>query len=375
MTLRPGTLLLDRYEVRAMVEEGAWGACWLATDRRFGREVEVRSISLPDARSEFAMAEFHRRTSALAAQLHPRIQTLLDVAIEAPFAHIIAKPTHGRSLEEHLWHGPRSWLEAKKVLEGVLSLLELAHAKALPHLRLTPAAVMIAPDGAIGLRHFSQGPGDVLPQSDPHVDPSGMSGEGGPSADLFACGALVADLLGDDPTQWPDEARQIHRLLTQAERHLRPASARAAMALLAPPPQAVGPFSMRRWRWIAVLLAVGALTGLGAWRFRSPRVLPSELEPSVRTPYLLAREHIARRGGDDLEKAEQLYSEVLRQAPSCSEAWSGAAVDQALLGVYGLRPRTQALAQAREFARRALAIDPQNGEAMAVQAYVEFRYE
>jgi serine/threonine protein kinase len=329
---------------------------------------------MPGAEDAAGLEEMQRRTSALAAQLHPRLQTLLDFVLWEGDAYTISKPMPGRSLADHLWQGPLPWPEARRILRGVLELLEIAHARALPHLHLDPSAVVLSPDGSICLRFFSQGPSDLPVPGDSHRAPELDRGEGGPSSDLYACGALIPDLLGADTALWPEEAARFHALLCHPDPRGRPASVRGARALLDVPAERSQPPS-RWWRMAAILTIAGGLAGWGAWHMRPSRVLPEQLEGEARSNYLLAREHFSRRTPADIQKAENTYLSVIRRVPTCSEAWSGLSSNQALLGVYGLLPRAEALAKARQSAQRALELDPRNAEAIAVQAYLDFRYE
>jgi tetratricopeptide (TPR) repeat protein len=371
MLLHPGTLLQDRYEIRGALE----AACWTATDLRLGREVLVRAIPLPPPDDTAAFAELERRTAALAALTHAGLQTLLDFVYFAGQAYAIAKPTLGHSLADHLWQGPLPWPEARRILDGVLHLLEAVHARGLPHLRLGAQAVLLEPDGGVTLRHFAQGRMDLLPHGDPHRAPELDRGEASIAADLFACGALVPDLLGSDSEAWPEEALRFQRLLCDPDPMLRPASAKAARALLdapAAPPE-------RRFRVNGRIAAAAflllALLGWGAHHFGRTRTSPLQLDPESRATYLQAREHFTRRTAEDLWKAEAGYRAVLARHPDCAEAWSGLAVDQALLGVYGLVPHREALAKARESVRRAQELDPRSGEAAVGAAYLDLRFE
>lgn len=374
MHLPRGTLLQDRYEIRCEIEVRGASTCWSATDLRFGCEVEVRSFPVPNQADEFALAEMQRRTSALAAQVHPRVQTLLDFVLWEGQAYVISKPMLGRSLADHLWHGPLPWPEARRILKGLLELLESAHARGVPHLHLEPSAVVLSTDGSICLRFFSQGPSDLPEPGDPHRAPELDRGEGGPTSDLFSCGALISDLLGADSTQWPEEAVRFHDLLCHPDPKGRPSSVRGALALLDVRGKPAEPPS-RWWRMAAIFAVAGGLAGWGAWHMKPSRILPEQLEGEARQNYLLAREHFSRRSPADIQKAENTYLSVIRRVPTCAEAWSGLSSNQALLGVYGLLPRAEALTKARQSAQRALELDPKNAEAIAVQAYLDFRYE
>jgi serine/threonine-protein kinase len=145
MPLRPGTLLQDRYEIRGALEDHAGASLWAAVDLKLGREVVVCGFPLPPSKEAQGRAELKRRTAALTAQIHPRLQTLLDFVMAEGQAFAITKPSLGRSLADHLWQGPLPWPEARRILDGVLALLEVAHTRGMPHLRTSPSTIVLDP--------------------------------------------------------------------------------------------------------------------------------------------------------------------------------------------------------------------------------------
>src|SRR5262249_36172576 len=74
--------------------------------------------------------------------------------------------------------------------------------------------------------------------------------------------------------------------------------------------------------------------------------------------------------GPWLEKARESFEAALARDPDYSLAHAGLADTFVMLGLYGLRPASEAWPRARAAAERALAIDDTNAEAHISLAYV-----
>jgi serine/threonine protein kinase len=74
-----GTVVAGRYELRAELGRGGFGAVYRGYDRTLGRDVAVKMVSFDDLiQPEAAMQRFRQEARAVAAFNHPNIVTAHD---------------------------------------------------------------------------------------------------------------------------------------------------------------------------------------------------------------------------------------------------------------------------------------------------------
>ena len=86
--------------------------------------------------------------------------------------------------------------------------------------------------------------------------------------------------------------------------------------------------------------------------------------------YLKGRHFWAKRTEADLQKAIDLFRSALDQDAAYAPAWAGIAAAWDVYAYSGYRPPFEAFPRAKDAARKALEIDPENAEALAVLAHV-----
>jgi adenylate cyclase len=93
--------------------------------------------------------------------------------------------------------------------------------------------------------------------------------------------------------------------------------------------------------------------------------------------YLLGRVHLSKRTGEEVLKAIDSFTQAVQKDTSFALAYAGLAECYTLAGNagYGSLPRDEAIAAAKKFARRAIALDESQAEAHASLAYVKFRID
>ncbi len=93
--------------------------------------------------------------------------------------------------------------------------------------------------------------------------------------------------------------------------------------------------------------------------------------------YLLGRVHLSKRTGEEVVKAIQFFEQAVHKDTAFALAYAGLAECYTLAGNagYGSLPRNQAIAAAKKFAGRAIALDESQAEAHASLAYVKFRID
>jgi tetratricopeptide (TPR) repeat protein len=98
-------------------------------------------------------------------------------------------------------------------------------------------------------------------------------------------------------------------------------------------------------------------------------------DPIAYTQYLIGRSQMAFRTAEGLRNAITSFSEAIRLDASFASAYVGLADAYALLNLYDRNPPENAYPMAKDFAKRALAIDDSLGEAHASMAYINFYHD
>ena len=155
----PGTVVGERYELRAPIGNGGMGTVWRATDTLLRREVAVKEVLLPptmpkseqDALCERTM----REARAAAALSHPSVVQVYDVVTDGDRPWIVMELLDARSLADMVIDdGPLAPRAVAKIGVAMLGALEVAHAAGVLHRDVKPANVLICADGRCVLTDF-----------------------------------------------------------------------------------------------------------------------------------------------------------------------------------------------------------------------------
>lgn len=264
--LKPGTVLRDRYEIRACVGQGGMGAVYRAADLRLdGRVCALKEISpepglSPDAREQ-AHQQFYREASTLARLDHPNLPKVSDYFTADGREYLVMDFVAGRDLRQLLEEELRAdrKLEEDRVLawtEQLCDALSYLHGQDTPvlHRDIKPANIKEAPGGLIKLVDFGlvkllmtddartitvmQGRGTAA--YTPLEQYGGDTGHTDVRSDIYALGATLYHLLTGQP---PADAKQ--RFLSPSSLvpprvlnpRISPATERAILAAIAMHPE------------------------------------------------------------------------------------------------------------------------------------------
>ncbi|MFG2040375.1 serine/threonine-protein kinase [Dactylosporangium sp. NPDC048998] len=198
-------LLSGRYRLIEPIGEGGMSVVWLAHDEILRRRVAVKLLGADLPGEPRLRAE----AQAAAVLSHPNVCAVYDYGVaEEPF--VVMELLDGVSLGTQLQHGPLSWQRAVEVCAFVAAALSAAHARGLVHRDVKPANIMLTGSGVkvvdFGIAAFVGVPSDAPAMGTPgYLAPERLAGEpGGPSADVYALGAvLFAALTGNQPQMPP----------------------------------------------------------------------------------------------------------------------------------------------------------------------------
>jgi serine/threonine protein kinase len=278
-----GTVVAGRYELRAELGRGGFGAVFRGYDRTLGRDVAIKIVSFGHlAQPDAAMQRFRQEARAVAAFNHPNIVTAHDFGEHDGSAYLVMELITGGSLADEQararmsgglsGNGRLAVDRVRAVADQVCAGLDAAHTAGLVHRDLKPANIMLsAATGAAKIVDFGivwVGRESRLTRDGDHVgtlryaapeqlDTGTVDGR----ADLYSLGCVLYELLAgrspyraETPADWisahlsavPTPLRSIrpevpegfaaliHQMLAK-EPARRPASAAAARAALHAP--------------------------------------------------------------------------------------------------------------------------------------------
>src|ERR1700754_4717450 len=101
-----GARIGDRYQLRAELGRGGFGAVWRAFDERLNRDVAVKIVSFEHfAEADAAMRRFRQEARAVAGLNHPNIVTAHDFGEHDGSAYLVMELIGGGSLVEEQARG------------------------------------------------------------------------------------------------------------------------------------------------------------------------------------------------------------------------------------------------------------------------------
>jgi TolB-like protein len=197
---------VGRYRLVRRVGEGGMGVVWAAEDPQLGRTVALKTLA-PQADAE-ARERLWREARTAASVSHPNLCQLFDVLEEDGRLYLAMELLAGETLADRLVQGRLGVDEAVRVATGVLAGLATLHERGIVHRDLKPSNIFLTPHGvkvldfglalpATEMRLTSPGVAMGTPQ---YMAPEQWRGESVTSAaDVFACGAIVFEMLAGRP--------------------------------------------------------------------------------------------------------------------------------------------------------------------------------
>src|SRR6202050_1942594 len=204
-----GSALDGRYELHAVLGEGAFGRVYRGLDRRLGRAVAVKVIKPWWAEDSEWVERFQREARLLARVSDPGVVQIYDIGHADEGPYYVAELVEGESLAERLQRGPLAPAEVRAVGEQLCRALASAHAQGVVHCDVKPANVLLTPTGAVKVGDFgvarlaegtSQAPTATVAGTPRYMSPEQARGRPTtPATDVYSAGVVLYEMLAGEP--------------------------------------------------------------------------------------------------------------------------------------------------------------------------------
>ncbi|NDE16308.1 serine/threonine protein kinase [bacterium] len=158
--LTPGTVLNQRYEIRALAGEGGMSTVYLALDRNLGgKKVAIKEMAVPARTPEEkadAIEQFRREARLLATLTHPNLVPVSELFEHGENAYLVMAYVDGHTLADVAEQRELSMREVVEFIDKVGEILEYLHEHEPPVLfrDLKPSNIMLDAYGQIRLIDF-----------------------------------------------------------------------------------------------------------------------------------------------------------------------------------------------------------------------------
>jgi serine/threonine protein kinase len=228
------------YDVERVLGRGAMGVVYLARDRRIGRRVALKTITLTPQQFDDSTSpkEFHsrlQREAEVSGSLqHPNIVTLYEAGYEDErISYLAMEYVEGETLLALIKAAAPAPIEleaALALIEDVLRGLAYAHAAGIIHRDIKPANILVTSEGRAKVADFgiarpknsSMTAAGALMGTPNYMSPEQVLGQPlTPKADVFSTGVLFFEMLtGIKPFVAGDLTEILHNILRQRVPHV-----------------------------------------------------------------------------------------------------------------------------------------------------------
>ena len=203
-----GRALNDRYELHALIGEGAFGRVYRGRDRRLARPVAIKVIKAWWSEQPDWVRRFEREAQLMASVSDPGIVQIFDVGYASEGLYYVTELVEGESVAARLRRGPLAISVARDVVEQLCRALAPAHARRVVHRDIKPANVLIASTGRVKVADFGVarllGRGDnvaaTVVGTPSYMAPEQARGRGTtPATDVYSVGVVLYEMLAGRP--------------------------------------------------------------------------------------------------------------------------------------------------------------------------------
>jgi len=210
---KPAWPVLTGYDILARVGRGGMGIVYKARQLSLNRIVALKFLSNRGHHWAEERTRFRIEAEAVARLQHPNIVQIHEVAEQDGQPFLVLEYVEGGSLAKRLARSPLAAAAAARIGISVARGIHAAHQQGIVHRDLKPANVLLTADGVPKIADFglakrleaSDGPtpsGSAVLGTPSYMAPeqaSGKSRAAAPAVDVYACGAILYDLVTGRP--------------------------------------------------------------------------------------------------------------------------------------------------------------------------------
>jgi hypothetical protein len=204
-----GRALDGRYELHAVIGEGAFGRVYRGYDRRLARPVAVKVIKPWWAEDSAWVERFEREAQLLARVSDHGVVQIFDIGHAEEGPYYVAELVEGESLSERLRRGPLPPARARAIAEQLCRALASAHAQGVVHCDVKPANVLLSVEeivkvGDFGIARLAAGTSQALSATiagtPRYMSPEQARGQPTtPATDVYSAGVVLYEMLAGEP--------------------------------------------------------------------------------------------------------------------------------------------------------------------------------
>jgi serine/threonine-protein kinase len=300
-----GSALDGRYELHAVIGEGAFGRVYRGVDRRLARPVAVKVIKPWWAEDPDWVGSFEREAQLLARVSDPGIVQIYDVGHADEGLYYVSELVEGESLARRLARGSLEAWDAAALAEQLCRALAHAHARRIIHRDVKPANILISAGGHVkvgdfGVARLAEGSTDgalaTVVGTPRYMAPEqGRGRRTSPATDVYSVGVVLYEMLAGEP---PFTGTSVVELALSHDRESPPPlPARVPAELSAIAMRALAKAPADRYRDAGEMAQALAAARRAAPRRPAPPRRPAALSSPSRGP---VNGH--RRGGSPVER-------------------------------------------------------------------------
>jgi len=200
------------FEVIKLVGRGGLGVVFKARQTSLNRTVALKIVLKNDQRTSEAIRRFCDEAQVSVTLRHPNIVTVHEVGEHAGQAYVAMDYIEGNNLAQRHRNRPLQPDQAAECIEKIARAIDYAHSQGVLHLNLKPANVLLDTSGTPLVSDF--GPvarmGDEtsaasaastagMPNYAAPEQAPGQNAQPGPTADVYALGAILYELITGRP--------------------------------------------------------------------------------------------------------------------------------------------------------------------------------
>ena len=213
-----GSVVGNRYEVRALLARGGMATVYEAIDLRLDRVIALKVMHPHLAADPGFVARFEREAKSAARLSHPHVVGVYDQGEANGLIYLAMEYIPGRTLRDVIReYGPLTTEQALVLLEPVVEALAAAHAAGIVHRDIKPENVIISHDGRVKVADFglaravtttqTQATSGVLIGTVAYLAPEQVErGEADTRTDIYSAGICLFEMItgqvphsGDSP--------------------------------------------------------------------------------------------------------------------------------------------------------------------------------